>query len=136
MSERITHEGIIDHIENDTVFVRILNKSACASCHSNGVCSVSEMAEKLVEVYENGSHYAPGQTVNVILDRTLGNKAVVLGYILPFAVMFLTLIVASLFLPELWAGLAAVAILIPYYSLLFLFKEKLSKTFSFRIENS
>ncbi len=136
MSKPISHEGIIDRIENDVIFVRILNKSACASCHSNGVCSVSEMAEKLIEVHDKGSKYTTGQTVNVILDRTLGNKAVVLGYLLPFIILMITLITASSFMNELLAGLAAVAILIPYYLFLFLFKERLSKTFSFRIGNS
>jgi sigma-E factor negative regulatory protein RseC len=48
--------------------------------------------------------------------------------------MIITLLVASSFLSELWAGLSALAILFPYYLLLFIFKNKLSKTFSFQIE--
>ena len=134
MSERITHEGIIDHIENDTVFVRILSKSACAECHSKSMCGVSEMTEKLIEVKQKGSGFTNGETVNVILDRSLGNKAVLLGYFIPFVVLITTLIVSSLYLNELWSGLLALAVLIPYYFLLFAFKDKLSKTFYFRIE--
>jgi sigma-E factor negative regulatory protein RseC len=134
MSERITHEGIIDHIENDTVFVRILSKSACAECHSKGLCSVSEMTEKLVEVRGSSFDYTPGQEVNVVLDQTSGNKAVVLGYLIPFILLIVTLLVVSAFFSELWAGLSAIAILFPYYLMLFVFKHKLRKTFSFRIE--
>lgn len=134
MSEHITHEGIIDHIENDTIFVRIVSKSACSACHSKSMCSVSEMTEKLVEVQSSDSDYAAGQEVNVILDQTLGNKAVVLGYLLPFFVLIITLVVASSFLDELWAGLSAIGILLPYYLLLFIFKQKLRSTFYFRIE--
>ena len=134
MSERIVHEGIIDHITSDSVFVRILSKSACAECHSNGICSVSEMAEKLVEVKANNPKFIAGQVVNVILDRSLGNKAVVLGYLLPFLLMIVTLLIASPYFSELLSGLIAVAILIPYYLLLSVFKNRLSKTFSFRIE--
>ncbi len=134
MSERIVHEGIIDHISSDSVFVRILSKSACAACHSNGICSVSEMTEKLVEVKVNKPDLIVGQIVNVILDRSLGNKAVVLGYLFPFLLMILTLLVASQFLNELLSGLLAIAVLIPYYFLLSLFKNRLSKTFSFHIE--
>jgi len=135
MSERITHEGIIDHIENDAVFVRILSKSACAECHSKSMCSVSEMNEKLIEVKQKGSGYTTGETVNVILDRSLGNKAVLLGYFIPFILLITTLLVSSLYFGELWSGLMAVAVLIPYYLLLFAFKDKLSKTFHFRIEH-
>ena len=134
MSERIFHEGIIDHIEKDAIFVRILSKSACAACHTKGMCSVSEMTEKLVEVHGSGSNYTAGQEVNVILDQTMGNKAVVLGYLIPFVVMIITLVVASSFLSELWAGLSAIAILIPYYLLLYIFRNALKKTFFFRIE--
>jgi len=135
MSERISHEGIIDHIDNDTVFVRILSKSACAGCHSKSMCGVSEMTEKLIEVKQNVSGFNQGQTVNVILDRSLGNKAVLLGYLIPFIILITTLLISSSFLSELWSGLLAIAILIPYYLLLFTFKEKLSKTFYFRIEH-
>ena len=135
MSERITHEGIIDHIDNDTVFVRILSKSACAECHSKSMCGVSEMTEKLIEVKQKASGFTNGDTVNVILDRSLGNKAVLLGYFIPFLILITTLVVSSSYLGELWSGLMAIAVLIPYYLLLFAFKERLSKTFYFRIEH-
>jgi len=74
MSERIIHEGIIDRIENDTIFVRILSKSACSACHSKSMCNVSEMTEKLVEVQDSVSDYKAGQEVNIILDQTLVPK--------------------------------------------------------------
>ena len=134
-SRRITHEGIIDHIENDIVFVRILSKSACAECHSKSMCGVSEMTEKLIEVKQNISGFENGQTVNVILDRSLGNKAVLLGYFIPFLLLITTLILSGFYLSELWSGLLSLGILIPYYMLLFVFKDKLSKTFYFRIEH-
>jgi sigma-E factor negative regulatory protein RseC len=134
MSERITHEGIVDHIDGDAVYVRILSKSACAECHSKGMCGVSEMTEKLIEVKQNISGFTQGQVVNVILDRSLGNKAVLLGYFIPFLILVITLLISSLYLSELWSGLLAIAVLIPYYLLLFFFKDKLSKTFYFRIE--
>jgi len=135
MSERITHEGIIDRIGSDSVFVRILSKSACSACHSKGMCSVSEMTEKLIEVKHTGSDYTKGQTVNVVLDSSLGNKAVVLGYLIPFILLIVTLLVSSRFLSELWAGLLAIAVLVPYFLLLFIFKNRLSQTFFFRIEH-
>lgn len=135
MSERIVHEGIIDHMSTDSVFVRILSKSACAECHSNGICSVSEMTEKLIEVKAKNPDFIVGQMVNVILDRSLGNKAVMLGYLFPFLLMLVTLLVTSQFLSELLSGLMAITVLIPYYLLLSFLKNRLSKTFSFHIEH-
>jgi len=136
MSERISHEGVIDYIENDSVFVRILSKSACSACHAKSMCTVSEMTEKLVEVKTQGTKFNIGQTVNVIMDRSLGTKAVLLGYFLPFLIMIATLIITSAFLPELLAGLLSITILFPYFLILFFFKDKLSKTFSFHIEST
>jgi sigma-E factor negative regulatory protein RseC len=98
------------------------------------MCGVSEMTEKLIEVKQNISGFTQGQAVNVILDRSLGNKAVLLGYFIPFLILVITLLISSLYLSELWSGLLAIAVLIPYYLLLFFFKDKLSKTFYFRIE--
>jgi sigma-E factor negative regulatory protein RseC len=98
------------------------------------MCGVSEMTEKLIEVKQNISGFAQGQAVNVVLDRSLGNKAVLLGYFIPFLILVITLLISSLYLSELWSGLLAIAVLIPYYLLLFFFKDKLSKTFYFRIE--
>lgn len=134
MSERIVHEGVIDHTGQNSVFVRILSKSACSECHSKSMCSISEMTEKLVEVRSPGSQFTAGQQVNVILDQSLGNKAVFLGYLLPFALMIVTLFAASSLLSELWAGLSAIVVLASYYLILSLFKSRLSKSFSFRIE--
>ena len=134
MGERIIHEGIVDHMTADAVFVRILSKSACAECHSKSMCSVSEMTEKLIEVKQKASGFDNGELVNVILDRSLGNKAVLLGYFIPFLLLIFTLIISSVFLSELWAGLLSLAVLVPYYMVLFLLKDRLSKTFNFRIE--
>jgi len=135
MNQRITHEGIIDHIENDAVFVRILSQSACSACHAKGTCSVSEMSEKLVEVRGNKNNdFAVGETVNIILDSRLGNMAVIFGYVVPFLVLLVSLVIASRFLTDLWAGLLAIALLIPYFLLLFVFKDKLGEKFTFKVE--
>ena len=134
MGERIIHDGIVDHMTADAVFVRILSKSACSECHSKSMCSVSEMTEKLIEVKQNATGFTNGELVNVILDRSLGNKAVLLGYFIPFLILIFTLILSSAFLSELWAGLLSLALLVPYYLVLYLLKERLSKTFHFRIE--
>jgi len=135
MNEKIVHDGIIDRIENKTVFVRIISKSACVSCHSKTMCSVSEMTEKIIEIKEMVSGYEVGQSVKVVLDRSLGDRAVLLGYFIPFCVLILTLLISSSFLNELWAGLLSVAVLFPYYLLLYLFKSRLAKTFSFHIDS-
>jgi len=134
--ENITHPGIIDKISSDSVFVKILAMSACSSCHAKSMCSVAEIEEKIVEVKkEDGREYQEGQNVTVAMQKSLGGKAVFLGYLLPFLLLIGVLIlVLSLTGNEGIAGLSAIVVLIPYYWLLYMLRNRLKKTFSFRIE--
>ena len=64
----------------------------------------------------------------------MGNKAVVFGYLLPFVLLVTTLLLlTSLSLAEWISGLISLAALIPYYLILYLRREKLSRTFIFTI---
>lgn len=134
--ENITHPGIIDKVSEDKVFVKILAMSACSSCHAKSMCSVAEIEEKIVEVKkEAGREYRQGEQVVVAMRKSLGGKAVFLGYLLPFLLLITVLIVVlTLSGNEGVAGLSAIGILIPYYTALYLLRDRLKKTFSFRIE--
>jgi sigma-E factor negative regulatory protein RseC len=68
------------------------------------------------------------------MKKSLGGKAVLLAYIIPFIIMMLSLIILTLLnFSELFAGLFSIGILAPYYLVLYLLKNKLSKTFKFTI---
>ncbi|MGE0089261.1 MAG: SoxR reducing system RseC family protein [Bacteroidales bacterium] len=135
VSESIEHKGIIDSINGNKISVSFIALSGCASCHAKGYCSTSEMKEKSVEVYDFSNLYKVGDEVTVVLKQSLGLKAVWLGYILPFILVITALIILSQITnSEAISGLGAIAILIPYYLILFLFKNRLKKTFSFFIK--
>ncbi|NOX48289.1 MAG: SoxR reducing system RseC family protein, partial [Chlorobi bacterium] len=75
-----------------------------------------------------------GDRVEILMEKSLGTKAVFLGYILPFIVLFITLIVGlNVFDDEGIAGLLALGILVPYYFALYYLRGRLSNTFIFRI---
>ncbi len=131
----ITHQGIVEQIKNNTIFVKIIVSSACAICKAKSLCSVNDFKEMLVDInVNNASIYKPGQTVTVKMKKSLGGKAVLLAYIIPFIIMMLSLIILTLLnFSELFAGLFSIGILAPYYLVLYLLKNKLSKTFKFTI---
>ena len=133
--ESITHPGIVDHISGDSIFVKILAKSACSSCHAKGMCSIAEVEEKVIEVKKDPKReLGEGQEVTVSMHKSLGGKAVFLGYILPFILLIGVLIlVLTLSGDQGLAGISAILILIPYYWLLYVLRDKLKQTFSFRI---
>ncbi len=97
---------------------------------------MSEMQEKIVEVDNN---YPPkfkgGDQVNLIMQKSMGGKAVFLAYVLPFLLVLVSLIVlTSVLKSEGMAGLISLVVVIPYYIFLYLQRDKLKKTFHFRIE--
>lgn len=115
--------------------VMILSKSACSSCQVKGACNMAEMEEKRIFVTLPPAHdFKDGQQVNVVMRQALGNLAVFLGYILPFIILLVTLIsFIGLGFGEGIAGLFSLVILVPYYFILYKYKEKLSQKFSFQI---
>lgn len=134
--ESITHPGVIEQLTDDKVFVKVLAMSACSSCHAKGMCNIAEVEEKVVEVRRDPlKEYTLGQQVTVTMKRSLGSIAVLLGYVFPFLLLVGVLILV-LFITgnEGLAGLSAILVLIPYYWLLYIYKNRLKNTFSFKIE--
>lgn len=132
----IIHPGTIESIDGEKVFVRILSQSACSTCHAKGACSVSEIEEKIIEVEDHRTvSWKPGQQVMVMMEQSLGMKAVFLGYLLPLIVLVASVIIfLSILNNEGLAALLSLLMLVPYYLVLYFFRERLKKKFSFRIE--
>lgn len=135
-NETITHPGVICNIGNDRIYVKILSQSACASCHAKGMCNLADMEEKVIDLKRPASAaYSVGDQVVLVMKRSLGTKAVILGYLIPFLILISALIILlSLTGNELFSALMAIGLLIPYYIILFILKDKLKKTFEFRIQ--
>jgi sigma-E factor negative regulatory protein RseC len=127
----------VEQVTGNVVIVRIIAESACSACHSKGMCTVVETQDKLVEVNQPaGAHFKAGDRVKVALTRSQGNLAVLYGYLLPFLILIITLLLASLFFEEMWAGIAALLILLPYYLVLYAFRGRFKKSFHFMIESA
>ena len=135
-NKQIDHIGTITKIENEKITVSILNVSACSGCHAKSACSMSDMKEKDIDIIDYSNAFKIDEKVKVVYQESLGWLALILAYVLPFIVVLITLFIASAFTNELTSGLLALGILLPYYSLLYFFKDRLKKTFSFTIHKS
>ncbi len=131
----VSHPGIIMEIEQDKLKVMILAQSACASCHAKSMCNIADMKEKTINVRKKSDkEYKVGDQVNVYMEKSLGNKAVLYAYFLPFIILLATLIILlELTKDEAVAGIVSLLTLIPYYFILYLLKNKLSKTYIFKV---
>ena len=135
MAQDIRHDGVVDSIDGQTVVVRITQSSACGGCQARNICRAAESKDKLVEVQcADAGSLKTGQTVTVAGAESLGMKAVMWAFGLPLVLLLAAMIVVmALTGNERMAALAALGILVPYYIVLFLMRERLKKDFKFRL---
>lgn len=136
MQAQISHSGIVETVTEACVRVRILQTSACAACKVAGHCNASESKEKIVDVFcRDATKYETGQEVTVWASKDVANKALLLGFGLPF-LLLLGVLVAVLYFTdnEGLAALAALGSLIPYYFLLWLWRDSIRQKISFHLE--
>lgn len=136
MSNKIKHAGVVDGVEGECVRVRILQSSACSACKVAAHCNASETKEKIIDVMDaDASHYQKGDQVMVVADTAVGFRASLYGYLLPLILMVVTLVgVLAATHSEGLAAVSALGILVPYYVLLFLMRNKLRNRLSFSLE--
>ena len=132
---KIEHNGFIQSIENNIIKVNIVSESACASCHAKGFCTSMDSKEKIIDISNYQDTYKTGENVKIIMEQSLGLKAVFFSYFLPFIILLISLIILmEISKNELFSGLLSIAILIPYFIVLYMLRDKFQKIFKFRIE--
>lgn len=134
--ETVSHEGVITKIDGDTLEIKIIAQSACAACHAKSACTMSDQAEKVLTVPKpEGQEFQLLQKVKVVMAVGQGNKAAVLAYLVPIILLLAALFIClGIGLSEGLAALIGIAVLIPYYLLLYTQRDKLKKKFEYRIE--
>ena len=95
----------------------------------------SDMEEKVIDVdFNEGQNYKIGSQVTVEMKQSQGTWAVLLGYVFPFLVILISMILLSyLNLDEGLTGVISLSLLIPYYAILYFSKDFLKKNFTYRI---
>lgn len=122
-------------MNENALLVNIVNESACSSCHAKGACTVADFQDKEIEIENFTKQYSPGQEVTILFKESQGFAALFFGYVLPFILVLLVLIVASeITHNELTSGLLALAVLIPYYMTIYFFRHLFKKAFKFEVE--
>ncbi len=136
-SDNINHPGIIEKIEKNRMWVVIQPQSACGNCHSKSYCGMAEVAEKVVEVqsFRTDKSYEPGQRVTISLKKSLGYRALFLGYLLPFLILLSTLIIMlGLTANEGLSAIVSLLLMVPYYSILYIKRDLIKSSFRFFIK--
>jgi len=133
-SGTINHDGIVQRADVNSVTVSIISSSACSGCHAEGSCSMSGKEEKIIEV-RGKYNVSAGDHVVVLMKQSMGYTALFLGYLLPLLIVIITLIILiSVKIPELSAGLISLAVLVPYYSALWFLRNRINEKFTFTLK--
>lgn len=134
LKDKIQHDGTVREVGIDSVVVSIVSCAACAGCQIRGMCGMTENEEKIIDI--KGSYdVSPGDKVTVQMEESAGMKAVVLSYLVPFFIVVGSLvIIQSLSINELQAGLISIALLVPWFLILYLFRKKIDRSFTFTLK--
>ncbi len=136
--KRVEHEGVVIEETEELYKVKIESNSACSSCHAKGLCSASEMQDKIIDVHKNRCKrgYKAGEKVVVELEQSLALKAVWIVYLPPIAILVTILLyLQQLNVSELYIGLIAVAVVALYFLFLYFFRGAIGKQFYFTIKD-
>lgn len=138
MVTNIKHLGIVENINGSRLKVKIVQSSACSACSVKGHCSASETKEKIIDVYnKNNVPCQVGERVMIVGTTSMSMKAVLLAFVLPFIVLLLALII-SLKLTggdEAVSALVSLGTLVPYYLIIYICRNRLSRSFMFILES-
>ena len=138
MVTNIKHLGIVENINGSRLKVKIVQSSACSACSVKGHCSASETKEKIIDVYnKNNVPCQVGERVMIVGTTSMGMKAVLLAFVLPVIVLLLALII-SLKLTggdEAVSALVSLGTLVPYYLIIYICRNRLSRSFMFILES-
>lgn len=134
MNGTIHHTGKVERISADTVFVRITQRSACSGCHAQAMCSASEQKDKIIEVPDRSGQFSVNEEVVLTGETRLGMEAVVLAFVIPLVIVVAMVAIGfSLGWDESLSGLIGLTLLIPYYGLLYLLRDRLKRRFVFTL---
>lgn len=131
----IKHLGIVENIQGSHLSVRIVQTSACAACSAKGHCTSADSKDKIIDIIDTAASWKVGDKVMVVGEMSMGMMAVVLAFVLPFVLLIVSLFLfMALMGNELSAALLSLAVLVPYYFILWLNKTRLKQKFSFTIK--
>jgi positive regulator of sigma E activity len=128
----IEQKGTVEEITSHYIRVKTRRDVLCGHCNAQGICYMGDGAERIIEINNFTSDIKLGDTVGITISRGMGNKAIVLGYLVPFLILVGTLLMLSQVGLEEWlTGVLSISALIPYFFMLFLLRNRLRKTFRF-----
>lgn len=136
MSDKISHDGVVESVSGDCARVRIVQMAACAGCKISAHCNASESKIKYIDVCgPSVREHKPGDAVTVSTTVGMGSEAVRIAFVWP-----LLLLVAGLFLTRWLSGSDTLAVVVAfgllavYFLAVYLMRGRIGRKFAFTID--
>lgn len=133
--EFLCHQGIIKSIDKDKIVVTFVRNSACSACHSKNSCMMTDSKEEEITITDaNSALYQVGELINITMEKSLGGRAIIIAYLLPFIVLVGGLLITFFTTQrEILSILVAFAAMTIYYIAIKLLKNRWEGAFQFKI---
>jgi sigma-E factor negative regulatory protein RseC len=129
----ITHSGFVSEVADGRVKVSLFRPEACGGCQMKDYCGGDNDERQEFEVTANG--YKVGDEVELNMSTATGLRAVLVAYLLPFAVLLVSLVVSlQVGLTEAQAALVSLSITGFYYVILKMMAGSIKDHFSINIQ--
>jgi len=132
-NKTFSHTGSVSKITDDSISVFLNDDISCEGCRIKSTCGIANKGSKEIQISNPVDSFELHETVQVVLEKSIGIKAVFWAYLFPFILLISTLIMTSYFLREWLAGLVSLLILIPYYATLYALKNSMKDIFKISV---
>lgn len=133
VTDVIKHTGVVEAINGNNCYVRILQHSACSGCSAQRLCNSSESKEKIITVLLNGEDVQVGETVNIEGTVVQGLRAVYICYMIPLVLLIVSVYLGVRLGGDMLGVILSLGVLAIYYVVLYLFRNSIGEHFAFTL---
>ena len=133
VTDVIKHTGVVEAINGNNCYVRILQHSACSGCSAQRLCNSSESKEKIITVLLHGEDVQVGETVNIEGTVVQGLRAVYICYMIPLVLLIVSVYLGVRLSGDMLGVFLSLGVLAIYYIVLYLFKNSIGQHFAFTL---
>ena len=131
----INHSGVVERTDEHSVYVKVVPQTSCTGCQARSMCISSGGNEQIIEVPDDSGEFHVNDPVILSGESSMGIQAVWLAFIIPLILVVATIIITThLQWKESTSALTGLSLLVPYYAVSYLLRDKLKKKFVFTIK--
>ena len=123
---QISHLGEIVEFEGDKAVVKIKEQTACSECALSSCCAAKNIP--MIKVEADTKNFAKGEEVMLLIDDGAEKLGILLAYVLPSMVIFVSLLITKYMqMPDDFCAAAVILCVALYYPFLLLFKKSINR---------